>query len=474
MALSLFAANLRSGIDAISSELQTSISSLLSASTSTVTYFARERTVVLIGYDVNALDSAVNELQELEQFVSANEGSEYLKTNVQAIKPLDYYTSRRAAFNTHTTQRGDSEEAHKIFPISIKTDRIFVKIWVESILPALDQILVDRLGSTYTASLVRRGQTCIGAFPCILIESPKIPRSETQARIEEDLIGIYHKHRVTDHVSVKFIRGGIQKLSGEQDDSTDSDDTTAQKRKFNFNRPCTKPGMGASLGLLLSSTVSATLGGYIVINGEQYILTSEHFAAKSQESSVNDDDNHDILGTETIISPSRPDLSEITENLKQNTRDYRAKIEDILEKIPQPIFPGGFGSTELEELYSGQRIVQKYLGQVNKKCNNFALGNVFKRTAGDLRAALSNQYLSGISTAVRIKHKMDWAICGVNQRRGENRHKYQSNDEAVCDNYIEEEDCVETQENCVTRLVTLGQIKGSIMLVKGVVVGTES
>lgn len=334
--------------------------------------------------------------------------------------------------------RDSGEPSHKVFAIRPKENEHLVKVWMNSILPALPDILSRGLGGTYAASLVRRGSSDITAIPCIQIESPFIPGRENKASIKEALDKICHANGQLSGIQVLFTKGRLQKLFGGPDSDTGGEDSDQQRLHFNRNRPCTNPGMGASLGLMCSKEVTATLGGYILVNGIKYLLTSDHFVERSRDGSINNGvalENRDIL-----VSPSLADVAQMLEFLEQTARDFKARKKSQWQKRlgdrdiqPSKLDPVLSPKIEADTIKLNE--ITELLDQVKKPDEDFTLGNVFRRST-EPRKALDAQVLG--SNYANLTRNMDWAICEVNDRAGENRHKYKSNDDAKEDEYIHE------------------------------------
>lgn len=331
-------------------------------------------------------------------------------------------------------QGSDNEEPPaKVFAIKPKDNQLLVQIWMKSILPVLPGILSPGVGGTYAASLVRRGPSDFAAEPCVQIESPCIPGPENRAIIADSLNKIWNENG-QDAIQLKFTKGHLSKLFNGLESDTEIEESVQQRFHFNLNRPLTKPGMGASLGLICSEKVSGTLGGYILINGEKFILTSDHFVEQSQDTKI----NTGVMpgDKKTLVSPSLFDRARITECLEQTERDIKAKkksqwLEHVGDRDIQPSepddaisFPRSIG--DIEEL----------LEQVKRPHAEFSLGEVFRRSK-EPRKSLDAQVLGEIG--YDYMRQMDWAICKVNNdRAGENRPKYRSNEEARADHYIHE------------------------------------
>lgn len=337
----------------------------------------------------------------------------------------------------------------RVFPLKPKEDRRLVRIWFKSILPALRDFLTPRLGERYSASLVRRGESDLTAEPYMQIESPCVPGREAQTVIKDWVSEICEKAG-HEPISMRFVEGSVKKLSGME--GCDSDDgaesTYIQRLDLNYNRPYSKPGMGASVGLLCSDKVSATLGGYIIIGGEKYILTSEHFVTHSRERIDPDDD------CDTVTSPSRKDLKEIENNLKQDKRDIDSAINSLARRtygdrdIPETDFSNPDTlSPELRDASSKNEDVRSLLGQVTRQHREYAVGTVKKLSLEVKNASISRSLANVLGMgdeSIMVDHQMDWALIKTNghiAQNGDNRHKYRSNQDAIDDGlYVDEND----------------------------------
>jgi hypothetical protein len=196
--------------------------------------------------------------------------------------------------------------------------------------------------------------------------------------------------------------------------------------------------MGASLGLLCSKTVSATLGGYIHVDGNIYMLTSEHFVAKSHANSAGD-----TACQKTLTSPSRYDLNDMENRLQQNMRDLYTEIQSLTVKTygDREIPEQNFDAPELDEMKERMKGIESLHCQVTKPLREYTIGTHFRRSIEPRTAAIPKSLAEILGLDVHtIKHDMDWCLCEMNCPTGENRHKYSSFQEAMKDNYIDEKD----------------------------------
>ena len=405
-----------------------------------ITYNPEKETITLTGHPKSKVEKAMKKLQKLVEDFSQRWGAKYL------VKTQDS-TSRALMLNCSNARSSANSATAKIFPINPKEHWRLVQLWSKSILPALQQILTDRLGGTYAANLVRRGDHIRTAKPCIQIESPCLPAPAAQRIIKSSVDEICVKD---EHQSIQmyFTKGSVQRLNGgEAEDENDAGNSAdLQELELNYARPYSKPGMGASVGLLCSKGVSATLGGYVLIGDDKYLLTSDHFVEKSREEANRDSTTRD---RDTLTSPSRYDLEKIERNLKQTVRDVDGQINKLMREcygnnnIPQEEFSDL--TSNLDELERSKNDAMSLIDQVTRPLAEYAVGTVTRRSLENWTETVSMPLANdmGLPENRPIVHHMDWALCDANTQmaqNGENRHKYRSEKEAMEDRYIDERD----------------------------------
>lgn len=410
--------------------------------TDPITYNPEKETITLTACSESKVKKAMVDLRLLFETFSTRWGRKYLVTSQPS-------RSRALVLDNDSTQRNRYYGTARVFPLKPKEDRRLVRIWLKSILPALRDFLTPRLGERYSASLVRRGESDLTAEPYIQIESPCVPGRKAQTVIKDWVSEICEKAG-HEPISMRFIEGSVKKLSGmEEGDNDDGGESTYfQRLDLNYNRPYSKPGMGASVGLLCSDKVSATLGGYVLIDGEKYILTSEHFVTHSRELIDPDDD------CDTVTSPSRKDLKEIENNLKQDKRDIDSEINSLARRtygdreIPETDFSNpNTLSPELRDALSKNEDVRSLLDQVTRPRRSYAVGTVKKLSLEVKNASISRSLAKDLGMGddnIMVDHQMDWALIKTNShtaRNGHNRSKYRSNQDAIDDGlYVDEND----------------------------------
>ena len=409
-----------------------------------ITYNPEKETITLTSCSESKVNRAMIELQLLTESFSKRWGGKYLMTSQPSASRALLLDSSRVRSST------DSDPA-KVFPIYPKDHRRLVQLWLKSVLPALPRILSERLGGNYAASLVRRGQSNIGAVPYIQIESPCLPGLAARKLIKESVSEICQKNN-HEPISMHFTEGSVKKLNGGEgeDDDDGGERAKVQRLEFNYSRPYSKPGMGASVGLLCSEKLSATLGGYVLIGGKKYMLTSEHFVSKSRELAVGDCDSSDY---DKLTSPSRHDLKKIENNLKQTKRDLDGNIDKLMRRtygnreIPEDAFndPTNLAPALRDAIKIGDD-VRALLDQVTKPPPEYVVGTVEKLSLEPRTEIISRSLSKDVglpNDQLMVKHQMDWALFDTDSQvsqTGENQHKYRSNQDALDDHYIEERD----------------------------------
>ena len=405
-----------------------------------ITYNPKKEILTLTADSEPKVKKAMTDLRLLIENFSKSRGRKYLVTSHPS-------TSRALLLDNSNAHGSTNSRTPRTFPIIPKEHRRLVQIWFKSILPALPKILSECLGGIYSVSLIRRGQSDFSAEPCIQIGSPCVPEQAAQ-KVIKDLVGKMWEKDGFQQIAMRFIEGSIKKISGVEgiDDDDGGESADVRRLDFNYKRPYSKPGMGASVGLLCSDKLSATLGGYVLIGGKKYLLTSEHFIANARALADPNDD------CDTLTSPSREDLRNMENNLKQNKRDSDSNVNSLVEKgygdkdYAEDVFSGPNLSDELRDAMSNNENIKSLLDQVTSPPLEYAVGKVRKLSLGTPRRhsisrTLANQV--GLQNdELEVKYSMDWALITTDNRTaqaGENRHKYRSNKDAIEDNlYVDE------------------------------------
>ena len=393
--------------------------------TNPITYNPEREIITLTAFSESKVNQAMADLRLLFENFSTH-WEKYLVTSQPS-------TARKLVLDSSSTRRSINSGTVGVFPLKPKEDRRLVQIWFKSILPALRDFLHPRLGGRYSVCLVRRGQSDLTAKPYIQIESPCVPGQKGQTVIKDWVNKIWEKAG-HEPISMRFIEGSVKRLSG-VDGAVEDDDGKSkysQLLDLHYNLPYSKPGMGASVGLLCSDKCSATLGGYILIGGEKYMLTAEHLVANSRELADPDDD------CDTLTSPSREDLKKIENNLDQVERDIVSEINSLVPRLhgDRDVPENEYDSPppELRDAMSKKDDVKCLLDQVTMLPNKYAVGTVKKLSLEVKNASISRSLARDLGLGnenLMVNHQMDWALIKTNGRTGDNRHKYRSNQDAI-------------------------------------------
>ena len=411
-----------------------------------ITYNPQKEVIIFRGSAKAVVEQVKKELQDLLKTHSKRKG---MDPSRESVSDLDFEPSGPQARTLRSSDESfnGSFERQKIFPVNPKDHRRLVAVWFKHILPALPKILRSRVGASYAASLVRQGQVDIRADPCIELASPCVPGPEAQKVIKDMVHDVCVKAN-HDPISVRFSQGNVKKLAGGKvDDDDDAQEAISYNQyRCNLARPCSKLRMGASLGLLSSRTVSATLGGYVLVGGEKYMLTSEHFVTESQKVANTDGDDTDL---ETLTSPSRYDLLWQAHSLDQRLRDLKSvndqQLKDTYDDQEIPIDPQ-YLLSECKENDWFERI-ENLLYQLRKPSEAYGIGKVIKRSKEAIAANIPESIADVITRTGhcqdQIIYHMDWSLCMLKEQArdsGENRHKYKSESDARAADYMEEQD----------------------------------
>ena len=329
-------------------------------------------------------------------------------------------------------------DLNNIFVVRVKEDERFVTLWETVLLPYLPDLLDEfYLDKKYTANLVRKGESSRSAQPVIQIRSRQLLQPESQYNIQK-AINIMCSNYRCQNVPVQFSQNQFKLLTGSiSEEASPSNDE--RRIKFAYGRPWESPGMGASIGLRCTDRVSATLGGYVMIENVKYILTTDHFIRASRnherenEGAVTDLDRLD-KDRKTLTSPSLADLKDMEGCLEQDVHASKANLKnDMLEK-----FKGirEISTRDLDKYEPGAQCPnpEELLDAIRKPQDSFVLGELAHQCMENRRASwpeLSGSYSSHPCV------KMDWALFKVSEQRaeGQNTHRYQSNDDAKEDDY---------------------------------------
>jgi hypothetical protein len=380
------------------------------------------KTVKLHG-TANATNKAKTQLEEslrevLKPISAQNRSNAFTDTHY-APKHFDRLNARSLK------SRNFDVVSPKIFPLQTTEDSQSVETWSKYILPRLASILFPSVGGDYSATLVRQGESESSSAPAIRIQSASGQSEQIRTKIRRDIDQICDEHN-RNRIGVYFSMGRLMFLGGssekgssnaaaqmEDEDENDDGEFPHHRRYWRF------PGMGASIGMLCSKSVSATLGGYILVDHKRYLLTVDHFIQESERAT----DFQRISGDMAwkLTSPSLADVEDMSANLDQTLRDMRAKIE---EHMQQSHLDGTqISDPDLKSFGDHYTAFCRFRKELARKDTDFVLGKVDYRCVPKARESNSSAAITLSET--NIFHRMDWSLCRVDlERTGDNRPRY--------------------------------------------------
>ena len=312
--------------------------------------------------------------------------------------------------------RADSD-AKRVFAIRANEDWEVILLWETHILPALPALLTSTIGRDHSADILRRGSCKENAQAFIQVQSPWMPSQEVKRKVRDS---INHLCALRGHaqIPVRFLRGEMDLLvdSDVSDESGNEEEEECVAFSW-FKSHWAKPGMGASIGPLTQAGEirrSATLGGYVLVDQDTYMLTIAHFMPNEERTKV--------------TSPSLQDLDDIRGGLEQGIRNIKARMEERLnvgdrdiplEEIKSLVSPEDEVSRKILET------LEALLDEHKQNDQDYMFGDIVHRCKSKTRRLIGFGPQFRRMPEDTDKIRMDWALCKVPpQRLGENRHRF--------------------------------------------------
>lgn len=400
---------------------------LQTAESTSISYNPRTRTINL-RCPVTLIKSAKEKLQAVILEISRESGLQYLQTKQIELRKIREKTNvnpLHGTWNTLANQTCDGDLSAKIFALRVKQDSVTITTWNECLLPKLPSILDSAIGQDYAASLVRQGASEVEARPHIRIQSRRKLRLATRKNIKLAIDETCHLN-MRGRIPVSFCTGYLRLLVNatslqstiEENSLSEDSDEEEDDPGFHTKRYWQYPGMGASIGMRCTRLVSATLGGYVLVDGLKLLLTVDHFIERSR-TFTNSPQGRDLL---TLTSPSLSDVDEMRERLDLTMLNLQAQSDQQSKKARDTeIFFNDALPPDLEEIAREMDGIQEYQSEINRPDRDFVLGDLVCRC--EPNAMLSIDAQSPSSSELATSCRMDWALFSIESRRmGENRH----------------------------------------------------
>ncbi|KAH8803423.1 hypothetical protein F5884DRAFT_888726 [Xylogone sp. PMI_703] len=322
-----------------------------------------------------------------------------------------------------------------VFAIRKKQDSHVIELWMMKVVPSLSKILDETIGRNYTASLVRQGTTTQSARPTIRIQSPQVPLDSTRQSIRKRLNEECNSSLQELGIQVQFLKQPFVLIAGEDDNEVDD----SPRPLPYYTRYWRYAGMGASIGMICTDDEFATFGCYVDIDGQIFILSVDHFIAKSYGRA---DINRDV-DRKSLTSPALAKVNKMNgelRGLKLNlASELKAKLEELGPTVSAKLSKDQ--SRPLEEILAQIRLVETFLKELNKSESDFKIGSLSHRCKKDaIVMSSSTSSALAFSDTGNLGHRVDWALFEVDRsadRVGSNRHRYKhfsdDSDDSVMD-----------------------------------------
>lgn len=285
-----------------------------------------------------------------------------------------------------------------VFILREDLDKDLINAWHTTVLPALDDMISSASDPSIVVSLQREGLNEVESHAVIRVRS-SIKRSAFEKdRLKHDLLSVLPEKLRSD-CTVEFSKGSIQRSGGDTKTMETGEHHPPICEPRN-RRWVHKPTMGASIGRWGSEDHTATLGGYVVIDGITYILTVHHLF--EDEKKVQASENGGLRrGQYRITQPSQQEL-----------RDIDVEVLSLRNKI------GRFeaGQETLLQWMSQIRALERLQDMIPREKDLLSFGEVVASSgyrSRVSRARTANQ--SSLGTGWPME--MDWAICSVIEDR---------------------------------------------------------
>jgi len=359
--------------------------------------------------------------------VDMEHGAKLLKNLIEQVRLEDPPKRKTEVSIRKMLRKKFSQQVLPTMPVKISAldpveDEEALTTWADFVLPQLPKA-VDGLpiGEKYSAGLVRQESSDGTPVPIIRFRSSN-GQSEAAREIIRTKIENLCKQNSRPVIPVKFsqgitrplVSGNNRKRSGDclvaDDDPPNDEKPFPHQRRF-----WQRVGMGASIGMTECRHISATSGGYILINERKYMLSVDHFIQEAIECETCK------VSTRLISSPSPGDVDELREDLDNKLNELELKVrhsapqvEIALDKVQQILLPKKI-SDELD-LYN------RFRQDLLKDTKDFEMGDVVWRCDQD---SIRESTWFRPTDANPPKHRMDWSISEVReQREGKNVHRH--------------------------------------------------
>ncbi|KAF1994720.1 hypothetical protein P154DRAFT_581574 [Amniculicola lignicola CBS 123094] len=285
-------------------------------------------------------------------------------------------------------------------------DKDIIVAWNERFLPDLLRMVKGaKIEGSCSASLVRL-DTGNGKHPIVRFQSSGNQGKESRKLFQESVNEFCFKNQLED-LTVQFTEGKMVQLMAGQSSLSVTNDPPTNWKFPHPRRYWRETGMSGSIGPAGCPHVSATVGGYISVDGQLLMLSVAHFLTICRR----------CPPALRITSPSISDLHSVKRQVGEKLKDIQLRIarsgptdEIPLESVKETLFSGEDG----QELIEYQRIERE------AEAGEIGFATLQVQNDQPLRLSTTPHPIQGF-----VHHRMDWSLSAVDgSRQGQNRHRH--------------------------------------------------
>ena len=388
-----------------------------------VTYDVKAKRVILRGAR-ERLPQAI-ELFEKVYKLRRNTQKNILQANPNITESRDSGPPRLYDCNTALSTFPSRGKNMKTFAFNARDHPDHYETWMEILMPELPDILdkvLGGLGLKYSASLIKLGEQRRDAKPYIQIETDEPFRESTKTLIRKRIDEICCAHS-RPLIRISFALGAYVNLAHHE--YTDFQGIDNNEYYFSYHSPWLCPSMGAPIGMKCSDRVSGTLGGFLQIDGEKYVVTAAHVVEHAREPKHLKErlEETDIYALE---SPPHSIVQSLHGWLDRTEKELQGAVEEemaVRAQDNQEITPEELSGELTQDLQKSQQ-ARQILQQGPQVIGHYTTSKDTLKESNTLRRRKLKRKLGP-----RDKVRMDWAVHKA-LTRGSNKHRYQSAEKA--------------------------------------------
>lgn len=302
-------------------------------------------------------------------------------------------------------------------------DAEVLKTWHHYLLPKFPKFAREAyIKGSYSVGLI--GQSSMYGKIVIIRFRSSENQCSTSREIIRDKVKKVCEQNQRPPLDIQFSEGTVVRLVGGSSTQFAIDDPSIDDKFPHQRRPWKKPGMGASIGLDECSDMSATLGGYVLLDGVMHMLSVDHFISECRCGKK----------SSKLRSPSLCDAEDVKEQLEKKLDEIHLKVSRLgysevpLQHAGSRLFSGDINE-ELEQYKRFER-------ELEDSENAYALGMVRWR-CGEGEHPLRLPVNPTVDQELR---RMDWSLTEITERDrdGQNTHRHRRGTELALNDLSDE------------------------------------